>query len=230
MAIRGSTVKKSRLICGVGINDADYPTQRNSYSYVDEFGKTHFIPKWTCQFYRRWYHILVRCHSDKKYARESNRAYDSCSVCEDWKKFTNFKAWMEKQDWEDKHIDKDILVKGNKVYGPDTCVFVSTRLNNFLLEANAARGKYLLGVYFATDRQKFRACTNWNDTTINLGTFVCEKEAHLAYCKKKLEFAYKIIDEEKPEQRVVDAIIKRYKDQLTEAEKLLSIKDFQEEI
>lgn len=222
MAIRGSTRRKYKLLCGVGINDADYATQRNAHTYVDDKGVTHSVPKWTCPFYSRWHKMINRCYSEKPRTREANKAYDGVTLCDEWLRFTNFKAWMEKQDWEGKSIDKDILIKGNKVYSPKACVFVSPRLNNFLLEANAARGKYLLGVYFATDRQKFRSCTKWNDTTINLGTFVCEKEAHLAYAKKKLEFAYKIIEEEKPEQRVADAIIKRYTEQLTEAEKLLN--------
>jgi hypothetical protein len=211
----GGVRKSNKLVCGVGINDADYPTQRSN-------------PRWVCPFYQTWTGMLRRAYY-KNYSKKF-KTYIDVSVCKSWHRFSNFKRWMETQDWQGKQLDKDLMIKGNKVYCAEACAFVTGRINNFLLEANAARGDYLLGVYLRKESGRFRSCTNWNDTTINLGTFVCEKEAHLAYCKKKLELAYKIIDEEKPEQRVADAIIKRYQDQLTEAEKLLSNKDFQEEI
>jgi hypothetical protein len=30
-----------------------------------------------------------------------------CSVSDDWKYFSNFKLWMEKQDWGRKHLDDE---------------------------------------------------------------------------------------------------------------------------
>jgi len=36
---------------------------------------------------------------------------------------------MERQDWEGKHLDKDILIPGNKIYSPDRCIFVSSLIN-----------------------------------------------------------------------------------------------------
>lgn len=211
--------KTRRLVHGVGINDADYITTVMSYT-KDSQGKEIIETKWKCPFYLVWRDMLGRCFSDKIQAKHPS--YIGCRVCEDWKYFSKFKAWMEKQDWQGRQIDKDILVRANKVYSPEVCVFVSSRINSFILESNIARGKYPLGVNFVSSRQKFRAGINWNNRRINLGTFICEKEAHLVYCKKKLEFAYKIIEEERPEQRVADAIIKRYTEQLNEAEKLLS--------
>ena len=53
---------------------------------------------------------------------------------------------MEKQDWEGKFIDKDLLFPGNKVYGPDTCVFVTRQLNNLFTD-HGGRGPHKQGVY-----------------------------------------------------------------------------------
>ena len=47
-----------------------------------------------------------------------------CSVCEEWKHFSNFKKWFDENYIEGFDIDKDILIKGNKVYSPEACSFV----------------------------------------------------------------------------------------------------------
>ena len=88
--------------------------------------------------------MLARCYSAK--FQEHCPTYTGCTVAEDWLKFSNFKDWMEKQQWEGKQLDKDILFEGNKVYGPDTCVFVSPMVNTFTIDSGAARGKWLIGV------------------------------------------------------------------------------------
>lgn len=108
---------KRSLICGFGVNDADYYTQTKS-------------PRWRCPYYQTWHSMLNRCYNEKHLRRQP--AYLGCSVCGEWHKFSVFKAWMIKQDWEGKELDKDLLVQGNKVYGPETCVFVSGLVNKFI--------------------------------------------------------------------------------------------------
>jgi hypothetical protein len=41
-----------------------------------------------------------------------------------------------KQDWEGKELDKDILVPNNKVYSPDTCVFIDKKVNQLFSKKN----------------------------------------------------------------------------------------------
>jgi len=90
---------KDRLVCGVGINDADYPTRR--YKTVN--GKSKLV--WTCPFWRKWKDMISRCYSEREL--EKYPTYKGCSVCEDWLYFSRFKAWMEKQAWEGLVLDKD---------------------------------------------------------------------------------------------------------------------------
>ena len=40
------------------------------------------------------------------------------------------------------HLDKDILVKGNKLYSEDTCSFVPAEINTLFCKANKTRGRY----------------------------------------------------------------------------------------
>lgn len=156
----------SKLLYYVGINDADYYVTRR------ENGKLVL-----CPFYRTWKSMLQRCY-DSKY--HSNRpTYLECSVVEEWYLFSTFKEWMEKQDWKDKQLDKDLLVPGNKVYGPDTCCFVSSRLNSLFLDCGTSRGECSLGVYKYDD--KFRAMISDNGVRKHIGYFDTDEEAHNAW-------------------------------------------------
>ncbi len=170
--------RKERLLCGVGINDANYvvkPTNplRGSQS--------------TCPYYRKWKSMIERCYSEK--CREKRPTYKGCTVCEEWLTFSNFKQWMEKQNWESKQLDKDILHEGNKVYNPRDCVFVSRMLNMFVLDRGKARGDFMIGVCFDKDNKKFISnCNNpLTKKKEHLGRFNSELEAHLAWKTRKLE-------------------------------------------
>lgn len=82
--------------------------------------------------YTTWQHMIGRCYCEAK--RESHLAYSECTVCEEWHNFQNFADWYEKNfydigDGTRMHIDKDVLVKGNKVYSPETCIFLPQRIN-----------------------------------------------------------------------------------------------------
>ena len=77
--------------------------------------------------YLTWMNMLERCYSMKSLAR--NTTYVGCTVVEEWHNFQNFAKWFEENYIEGYHLDKDIKVEGNKVYGPDTCLFVSKEDN-----------------------------------------------------------------------------------------------------
>ena len=128
-------MNKRTMIYGVGINDADYFVKPRV---------TGTNKRTSCPFYLRWKEMLRRCYSEKEHLR--NPTYKDCEVVEEWKYFSNFKSWMELQNWEGKHLDKDILIPGNKIYGPNTCIFVEDKINLLLVKSDAKRGKYPLGV------------------------------------------------------------------------------------
>lgn len=78
-------------------------------------------------YYSRWVLMLSRCYSDRY--QNLNPSYKGCKVCEEWHNFQSFAEWMSKQDYNDKQLDKDIKIKGNKVYSPAACMFVSQKDN-----------------------------------------------------------------------------------------------------
>lgn len=82
--------------------------------------------------YLLWVGILHRCYA--KDNRPKNRSYVDCSISEEWKDYSKFKSDIAemygfgKKGW---HLDKDILVKGNRVYSKETCCFLPARVNVF---------------------------------------------------------------------------------------------------
>jgi hypothetical protein len=194
------------LVCGVGINDADYPVMRTQRIGTKENGKRRQKVLWTCPFYARWKNMLDRSYSTKFKAR--NPTYEGVFVCEEWLLFSKFKAWMELQDWEGKHLDKDILISGNKIYSPDTCVFVSAKINLFLLQRQHDRGDLLLGVYWYPRRNQFKAQIK-GDVKQHLGYFDTEYEAHVAWHDAKLNLANILIINEGLTGNLASAILER---------------------
>lgn len=75
--------------------------------------------------YKKWHSMLERCYSDKWLSASKNRNYIGCSVCEEWHNFQNFAVWFYLNYIESYELDKDKKVKGNKVYSPETCIFIS---------------------------------------------------------------------------------------------------------
>lgn len=128
---------KPKLVCGVGINDANY--QVSGFKLKSD-GR---VCACRCPYYEKWYQMLRRCHSKNRAVKFPN--YEGCSVCEEWLYFSNFKEWMEGQNWEDRQLDKDFLIEGNKVYNPDTCVFIPQELNKFITTGAIRRGKIPTG-------------------------------------------------------------------------------------
>ena len=100
---------------GVGIIGAKYPATVNGVLTKE---------------YILWHSMLVRCYSDT--SKKKKPAYEGCEVSENFKSYEYFYDWCQNQigfgnqDWQ---LDKDLLIKGNKVYSENTCVFIYIRRN-----------------------------------------------------------------------------------------------------
>ena len=168
-------LNEKNLVRGVGVNDADYTVCETIN------GK-----KTTCHYYAVWIDMFTRCYSKKYHAKKPT--YIKCTVAEEWHKFSNFKKWMEKQDWQGKELDKDVLNIGNKIYSPDTCIFVSQLINCILTHEKSTKGKYPVGVNFNdSQNNKFIARCQTSGKRKYLGRFSTPEEAGKAYRIAKAE-------------------------------------------
>jgi hypothetical protein len=201
-------MKHKKLVYGVGVNNADYVVQKfETIGYAN--GKRKQKKAWVCPCYRVWVRMLERCYSAKW--QERQQTYKGCTVSEDWLTFSNFKKWMEDQNFEGKHLDKDILFEGNKIYSANNCVFVTQAVNNFIIDSGASRGEWLIGVNWNKRAGKFKAqcCDPFTRKQEYLGLFATEQEAHEAWRKRKLELAHELAAIQ-TDPRVAKALIDRY--------------------
>lgn len=191
-------MKIKKLVFGVGVNDAGYTVQ-----------PTVNGERSLCQFYRAWSQMIGRCYDAN--LQDRMPTYIGCTVCAEWLTFSNFKKWMETQSWQAKQLDKDLLVKGNKCYSPETCVFIDKVINTFMTNCDASRGEWPIGASFHKPSGKFRAaCRNpFTKKLEHLGYFTCQEQAHLAWKKRKHELACQLADLQ-TDERVAAALRLRY--------------------
>ena len=174
--------KLKKHVLGVGVNDLSQATSQ----------KTVFARNCWC-FWRR---MLQRCY-DTKY-HKMRPTYIGCYVCNEWLTFSNFKKWFDKHYIEGWCLDKDILVKGNKVYSPQTCCFVPQCINTLFIKNDASRGDLPIGV------------------TRNKNGFLPQMSRYGAKWKGKtcrnMEDAFKSYKENK--EIYIKELAEKYKDQL----------------
>ena len=186
-------IKEQGLVYGWGINDADYVVHPTINGKLV-----------VCRFYRTWANMIRRCRSGVQ------PTYAQCSVCDDWRYFSNFKSWMQQQDYHGKQLDKDLITKGNKIYSPNTCIFIESKLNNFITDSRAKRGYYPLGVYLDKINNGFIAsCSNGKGDSTYLGYFKTPEEAHEAWRSYKHKLACQYADEQ-TDPRIAHALRTRY--------------------
>lgn len=128
-----------RKVEGVGICD------RGKYKGIQNGKQT--------KVYTTWHSMIVRSYSKKTHKRLNT--YKNCSVVDEWLYFQTFAEWFYKNYLDGYELDKDILIKGNKVYGPDTCCFVPKQINYLFVKSNKIRGKYPIGVHYCKYRNKY---------------------------------------------------------------------------
>ena len=172
--IRNGNVKDHYLpsVYGVGILGTKYPSTVNGV---------------LTKGYTLWCNMLKRCYSDT--CQKKQPTYEGCRVSENFKSYEYFYDWRNEQigfgvdGWQ---LDKDLLVKGSKIYSEDSCVFIPSEINKVLTKRTALRGKYLIGVSWNNTNKAFVARVNKNKgKSEHLGFFNTEIEAFKAYKQAK---------------------------------------------
>lgn len=189
--------KYDRTLYGVGFIGEGY---FNTY----ENGESSFR-------YKTWQGMFVRCYSEK--SKYKSPTYKDCLVVEDWHNFQNFAKWYDENYYELENevmcLDKDILKKGNKIYSPDTCVFVPRFINNLFIKSNSIRGDYPIGVTYDKRSKRFNSQCKNRSGKHHIGTYNTPEEAFVAYkiFKEKLikQIANKYRDE--VPKKLYDALV-----------------------
>ena len=169
--------------------------------------------------YVLWAGMLQRCYNDS--FKKKNLTYEGCEASENFKYYECFYEWCNKQigfDNQGWQLDKDLLVKGNKVYSEDSCVFLPQEINSLLVKSNTSRGEYLIGVCWDKAKNAFKAQVRKNKgKSEHLGLFNTEIEAFNAYKKAKESFIKEQANKWKDniDPRAYDALM-NYKVEITD--------------
>lgn len=186
---------KMRLVSGVAINEKKYPTQIN--------GKN-------TKGYGIWLAMITRCYNKK--CQTKHPTYVGCSVSDNFKSYSFFHEWCQSQNGfglDGYHLDKDILIRNNKVYSENTCVFVPREINLFFCDSRAARGEFPIGVSFYKARGNYTAECTVNGKRKSLGYFTSPQEAHAVYKTFKENLCKEIANKWRSQidSRVYDAMM-----------------------
>jgi hypothetical protein len=173
--VKSGSIKNSYFpfVCGVGyMGSGTYKSRYNGQKSL---------------FYSKWVNMLNRCYGDQT---KNNISYVGCTVCEEWHNYQNFAKWCEENYYninnEQLELDKDLLVKGNKVYSPETCIFVPHNINSILNKCNTRRGSYPIGVHFdpRANKLKVQYTNQITNKRICIGVFELNEEVEAFDCYK----------------------------------------------
>lgn len=169
------------LVCGIGI----YEPRVLCMTETPEVRKA----------YRMWNSMLQRAST--KYI-EQRPSYAGTTVDPAFVRFADFYAWAINQAGfgaDDAQLDKDLLRKGNRVYGPDTCVFLPLRVNSLLITHASRRGELPVGVGHGRTPGTYEARVRDGIVKISLGTYRDVGSAFAAYKRGKEELIRRIAEE-----------------------------------
>jgi len=167
------------------------------------------------KYYQVWSSMIKRAYSG------SHPSYKNVTVCEDWHNFQNFVSWISNKwntEYMDKtwHLDKDILIKSNKIYSTETCCFVPSEINSLIIRCDKSRGDLPIGV--SLKRGAFVAQINkFNSIRTHIGSFQTPMEAFQAYKIEKEKYIKEMADkwESKLESQVHKSLL-NYKVEITD--------------
>ena len=160
------------IICGIGINDVPSESHANGI-------KTKAYAVWTA--------MIQRCYGENR--RKCNNSYIGCSVCDEWLKFSSFKKFYDRFYVDGYQLDKDILLKGNKIYTPRLCRFVPAIINNLLTVDKMPHAKTPRGVRYDSNKGTFSVRLYGQGTKKFISrTFHNADEAFVHYKQSKEEY------------------------------------------
>mgnify|MGYP003600331273 CR=1 FL=1 len=150
--------------------------------------------------YRIWEGMLDRCYNP--ITQKKQPAYIGCSASEFFLYYPNFKEWCNNQigfglkddNGKSFALDKDILIKGNKVYSEDTCCFVPPEINSLMAGCKRKKGSTMVGTAYDHKLKKFRSSIVKRGVKYHLGCYATELEAFSVYKFEKESYIKEVAE------------------------------------
>jgi hypothetical protein len=191
------------ILSGQGVNDSDY-----AVTYRDEGLML------TCPTYKVWSNILKRVQTGGAYQKH-RPTYSGSSISPDWINFLHFKKWIESVNaefrnvmriadndptsvWSHRDLDKDLLSElGNKIYSPQTCLFITPKVNSLVTNKDKAKGALPVGLNIMGNSIQVRCNNQLTGVREALGCFPLDQIglAEYTYKVRKFEIINEIADQ-----------------------------------
>lgn len=188
-------------VCGVGVNDLP----EHAYFIDKATKKLRQRPA-----YSAWTSMLNRAYNPKIHARLPG--YAGCSVHPEWHTFSGFKSWFDGNFVEGWCLDKDLICPGNKIYSASHCRYVPQYINTLVLDGEAARGQWPLGVTKQKHQQKYCARCCINGKQKYLGSYASPLLAHRAWQMAKAQVLHTTLERYKQEKVVDMGVVRSLKE------------------
>lgn len=192
-----------------------YCSYEQSKSNPYKYGINDLHLQGNSQCAKTWRHMLERCYDDK--LKRKYPTYRDCSVCDEWLTLSSFKKWFDENYIEGYALDKDIIVKGNKVYSPKTCCFIPPEINSIFRVHPKNKNNLPRGVVFKG--KSYVATGRFSGEYFRSPKYSTPEEAFLAYKKAKEQhikvLAEKYFKEGKITERVYNALL-NYRVEITD--------------
>lgn len=127
-----------------------------------------------------WSSMLRRCYCPK--FLDKYPTYAGCTVAPEWHNFQVFAEWYESNYFDGCQIDKDLKIKGNKVYSASTCTLVSRDVNMFIVPKKDKS----LATGVRKEGKSYLATRTVNSKSSRIGLFSTELDAFDAFAEDKL--------------------------------------------
>jgi hypothetical protein len=184
--------------CKGDIRNPDDKTIHN-YGYIGIGNYEISVNKIHILRYKAWACMLERCYSPK--FQSNHPTYKACTVCEEWLNYQNFAEWYNENYYEIENekmqLDKDILIKGNKIYSPEACMFVPQSVNQIFVKRERERGKYPIGVYLNKKTNKYVSHCHNGNKQLHLGYFNTPEDAFNVYKEFKESYIKQVANKYK---------------------------------
>lgn len=146
--------------------------------------------------YGSWSGMLYRCYNKK--FKEKYPSYRECYSVDSWHCYQTYADFYENCPYREPgwHLDKDLLVPGNKIYGPETCVYLPPSINNKLFYSPIRNQYGLRGVWYDVGCSKWRAIVSSTiDKRTIIGYFDSKEEANATALSVEAEYFRAVAEE-----------------------------------
>lgn len=161
--------KWKRTVFGIGYlgcNDAD--ATRDNY------------------IYSKWANMMQRCYDEETHRLKPY--YAPCTAEIEFQNFSNYRKWHKENAMGDRKVDldKDVLIRGNTVYGSETCTLIP-HFTNTIFENRGADTNIVLN----NDTGKYDVTMSILGKREEVGTFDTEEEAKQGFIDYKQDYIRK---------------------------------------